>query len=453
MDVATEKRKTILLIDDEEVVRFTLQRILERQGYNTIDASNGKTGIELVRQKRPDIVLVDLMMPVMDGFQVITALHEEFPETPVIAVSGVDIITEVMKAIRLGAWDYLLKPINQFDLLNYSLQKSLERARLLRENRLYREHLEEQVRARTQQLQERTIELEEMNIRLEEEIETRIRAEAEIIKLNKGLEQRVIERTQELEAVNRELKETLAKLRDDEKAGRLIQHQLLPPAIQLLGEYEFSRYLKPSTFLSGDFLDFFTISERYIGFYIADVSGHGVSSAFVTVLLKSFMNQHLKRYAADIERTILDPAGLLKELNLEIIAQRIDKYLTIFYGVIDRQTDKMVCANGGQFPYPVLYDGVSSRFINENGFPIGVFDFAEYDNVIVDLPAEFALYLISDGFLEILDMSEPLERDKFLLGLLNRFDISLLKLSNQFELGEKEIPDDITFMKLHKRIR
>lgn len=446
----TEK-KTILIIDDEDIVRVTFQRILDRLGYNTLDASNGSTGLEIVRRIKPDLVMVDLLMPQLDGFQVISTLKEEMPEMPVIAVSGIDILNEAIRAIRVGAWDYILKPITQFDILNHSIQRCLERSELLHENRVYREHLEDVIQKRTQELEERSHQLEESNVLLEKEIETRREAEEEVKKLNRDLEKRVEERTKELKKVNHELHETLSRLQEDEKAGRRIQFQLLPQAIQLFGPYEFSRYLIPSTYLSGDFLDYFAIGDRYIGFYIADVSGHGVSSAFVTVLLKSFINQHMKKLQASIDDTILNPAALLQELNLEIINQHIEKYLTMFYAVIDKQTETMVCANGGQFPFPIIFDGVTSRFIEQNGFPVGVFDFSTYENRTLELPPEFAIYFISDGFLEVIETHDPVERNKLLLSLVNRFDLSLVKLVDQYALNTKAIPDDITFVKLRKR--
>ncbi|NIV97684.1 SpoIIE family protein phosphatase, partial [Candidatus Saccharibacteria bacterium] len=88
----------------------------------------------------------------------------------------------------------------------------------------------------------------------------------------------------------------LLRLREDEEAGRRLQFQLLPRDNQSFGDYQFSRKLWTSLYLSGDFVDYFYIDEDHLGFYIADVSGHGVPSAFVTVLLKSYMNRYLELF-------------------------------------------------------------------------------------------------------------------------------------------------------------
>jgi sigma-B regulation protein RsbU (phosphoserine phosphatase) len=104
------------------------------------------------------------------------------------------------------------------------------------------------------------------------------------------------------------------------------------PARELsFGPYDVSRCLLPSLVMSGDFVDYFAIDSGHIGFYLADVSGHGVSSAFVTVLLKSYVNSQLERLSKDNDATVREPQQLLKRLNYALLDQRLEKYLTIFY--------------------------------------------------------------------------------------------------------------------------
>ena len=91
-----------------------------------------------------------------------------------------------------------------------------------------------------------------------------------------------------LETLNRELRQTLKYLEQDEKAGRRIQFQLLPEDNRTFGGYTFRRRLYPSTYLSGDFVDYFPIDDRHVGFYMADVSGHGAASAFVNSRVWAF---------------------------------------------------------------------------------------------------------------------------------------------------------------------
>src|SRR5690606_39405532 len=95
-----------------------------------------------------------------------------------------------------------------------------------------------------------------------------------------------------LEATNRELQASLHLLQEDQDAGRQVQISLLPATPWEADSFSFAHQIIPSLYLSGDFVDYFRVDERRIAFYLADVSGHGASSAFVTVLLK-FMTTRL----------------------------------------------------------------------------------------------------------------------------------------------------------------
>lgn len=114
--------------------------------------------------------------------------------------------------------------------------------------------------------------------------------------LNHSLEAQVTARTQELQAAHDKLQTSLTELEEGERAGKRVQFKLLPPREQTFGDYVFTHKLKPSEFMSGDFIDYFSIDDERVGFYIADVSGHGVASAFVTVYLKRFMSTCLDAY-------------------------------------------------------------------------------------------------------------------------------------------------------------
>src|SRR4029079_14406607 len=134
---------------------------------------------------------------------------------------------------------------------------------------------------------------------------------------------------QQLETANQELKKNLDILREDQEAGRSVQMRMLPEQNQEFGEYQFSHHVTPSLYLSGDFPDYFKINDTTMGFYIADVSGHGASSAFVTVLLKSLVAFSLTKYQLHDDHIILEPEKLLAFLAQEIYAAKLGKYLTI----------------------------------------------------------------------------------------------------------------------------
>lgn len=152
--------KTILIIDDEAALRDTLSDYLEDRGYRVLAASDGKAGLELFAGEDPDLVLTDLIMPGTGGLDVLRWVGELSPETPTVVVSGTGDIRDSVEALRLGAWDYLSKPIGDMAVVSHAVSKNLERARLRRETRLYREHLEELVASRTEELERKTAMLE-----------------------------------------------------------------------------------------------------------------------------------------------------------------------------------------------------------------------------------------------------------------------------------------------------
>lgn len=285
-----------------------------------------------------------------------------------------------------------------------------------------------------------------------EEVSIRIQAEEAVRKLNEELEQRVASRTAELQAANKSLEEALKKLQEDEEAGREIQRQLLPEPEKTFFEYEFSSHLIPSMYLSGDFTDYFSIDDNYSAFYMADVSGHGTSSAFITVLLKSFVNQFQKKYIYENDRTILDTSQMLTLLNNELLEKNLDKYLTMFYGIIDRQNSRLTYSNGGQFPFPIFLDGGQTIYLKEGNLPIGLFESSQYESFEVKLPTEFCLLIISDGILEILQLDSIKAKEKYLLTLLKGKETCIEDVIENLHLQNRtSLPDDITITMVKRK--
>lgn len=146
-------RPSILVIDDDRFVRDSVVTFLQDLNYRVLDAENGRDGLELFCCEQPDLVLTDLRMPVMDGFAVVEQMTLTAPDTPVVVISGAGDVVEAVRAIHLGAWDYISKPILNFDAMIITIERMLERARLLRDNRTYQHNLEKLVEERTHQFQ------------------------------------------------------------------------------------------------------------------------------------------------------------------------------------------------------------------------------------------------------------------------------------------------------------
>ncbi|MCP4692715.1 MAG: response regulator [Desulfobacterales bacterium] len=163
---------TILIIDDEPIIRRSFADHLEDRDYATLTAENGRIGLEILAREQPHLVLTDLRMPEMDGLDVIRRGGRLAPDTPIIVVSGAGRMADAIEALRMGAYDYLIKPVKDLSVLEHTVEKALERARLLRENRAYQANLEALVRERTRELERANRRLSDLNTRLHKVVET-----------------------------------------------------------------------------------------------------------------------------------------------------------------------------------------------------------------------------------------------------------------------------------------
>ncbi|MCM2284798.1 MAG: response regulator [Desulfobacula sp.] len=134
--------KKILVIDDEEYIRDSVIGFLEDFGFEVVDAENGRIGLEVFDSRQPDLVLCDLRMPEMDGLEVLASVRRRNSNIPIIIVSGAGNIADTVEALRLGAWDYIIKPIQDMNVLYHAVNKALERADLIREKYRYEKDLE-----------------------------------------------------------------------------------------------------------------------------------------------------------------------------------------------------------------------------------------------------------------------------------------------------------------------
>ncbi|MFH2064283.1 MAG: response regulator [Pseudomonadota bacterium] len=160
-------QKSILIIDDESSIRSSFRYYLEDLGYTIFEAENGLIGLEQFKRHSPDVVLVDLRMPEIDGLSVMEKISKQSPNTPVIVISGAGNIGNVVQALRLGAWDYIVKPIEDLSVLRHAIEKALERYNFILQNQAYQEHLEEEVTKRTIELKKKAKELGKKNTDME----------------------------------------------------------------------------------------------------------------------------------------------------------------------------------------------------------------------------------------------------------------------------------------------
>ncbi|UXZ52944.1 SpoIIE family protein phosphatase [Halomonas sp. 7T] len=262
---------------------------------------------------------------------------------PTLVVSDTRQDADLIKAIDVGLVDYIVHPLRHAELLRRMIRKAIE-------------------------LHQLALERDRDRVRLAE--------------LNESLETH------------------LALLRMDQQSGGHIQRRLLPVRPKVINGVYYDYWFAPSLYLSGDFLDYQRYNERYSAFYFADVSGHGASSAFVTVLLKYLCNRWLSEWDGQQPEQLAP--NWLAALNRELQDTDIGKHATLFVGVIDHEAKTLHYSLGAQLPMPLLVTENSLVRLTGEGMPVGLFPDVEYPALSCALPSEFQLWLCSDGVLECL---------------------------------------------------
>ena len=138
----TENHAKLLIIDDDALVRRSLAVYLKDSGFEVYEAADANHLCDAIKEYNPALVITDLRMSGDDGLQVLKQVKESQPNLPVIIISGAGGVGDVVQALRLGASDYLVKPILDIEVLVHAINKALKHQGLLVENQRYREQLE-----------------------------------------------------------------------------------------------------------------------------------------------------------------------------------------------------------------------------------------------------------------------------------------------------------------------
>lgn len=387
--------QTLLLIEDDDDIRDTLGSYLRSEGYRVLEADAAAQGLALCVSENPDLVLCNPNLTNQNGVGVLEALRSDTPLKPIILMSSEENRSDLLDALRKGANDYLTKPIVDMKVLDHAIERCLEQSKLRQQNLDYRRRLEKS---------------------------------------------------------NSELQESLSLMRQDQKAGRQVQFKMLPPTPKLYGDFRFSHKIVPSFYLSGDFVDYFTVGEHYVVFYIADVSGHGASSAFVTVLLKNFFARKRSDYLHLNDEMILTPERLLVLANRVLLRTGIGKHVTLCIGVLDLREDTLCYSIAGHLPLPILVSDQGAEYLQCEGMPVGLFDNATYSQQTLQLPENFVLTLFSDGILEVLGVEGVVNQERILLEKLSAGVRQIDDIVAALDLRQVyEVPDDIAVLLISRQ--
>lgn len=383
------RTERILIIDPDAAAARELEQLLESRGFYVTTHDSVERADSLIEEALPDAIFADISADVLS--KLVERLDSEDAFVPVIVCHAAHDADEVVTSLRAGAADFLIKPYSDTALLDDVLVKLFDRVRLSRMNQVYR---------------------------------------------------------QELESANRDLRAGIAELRADQRAGRKVQLKMLPDRHFESPVLSIDHLIKPSLYLSGDFLDYFPLDDNRMLVYIADVSGHGASSAFVTVLLKNLTNRlqrNIKRGSSD---DILYPDRFLERINSELLDTGLGKHLTVFAGIISYRERTLTYAVGAHFPMPILSNGKGEcRFLEGNGLPVGLFENPSWEVYETPLNEAFRLILFSDGILEVIKARSLDEKENRLLELVSGGRHTIAALSDALNLDEiTELPDDIAIV-------
>lgn len=383
------RTERILIIDPDSRSRRELDRYLEARGFYVgrhADLASAEASFD---GDLPDAIFVDLSPDAIR--QLVYRLESEEYMIPIIACGSADNAEEVVEALRAGADDFVIKPYEDKARLDGVLTKLFERARIARLNQVYRE---------------------------------------------------------ELENANVELRNGIAELRADQRAGRKVQMKMLPEPDYAAGGLKIDHLIKPSLYLSGDFFDYFQLDNDRTLVYIADVSGHGASSAFVTVLLRNLTNRLRRNLRRESSDDLMYPDRVLERMNSELLDTGLGKHVTVFVGIFSRSAMTLTYAVGAHFPMPVLAQSKGGcHFLEGRGLPVGLFETPEWNIYTVPLEPSFRLILFSDGILEVIRAKGLEEKEQCLLELISGGRHTIAALRDALSLDDiTELPDDIAIV-------
>ena len=340
---------TILIVDDNLTNRDLLSRQVEAQGYQAITAANGRQAIEMIQTGQYDLILLDIIMPETNGYQVLQWIRRsDWQHTPVIMISALDEIDSVVKCIEMGAEDYLPKPFNSV-LLKARINACLNKKRLRDKETIYLSEL--------------------------------ARANQQITELNQLLTAENSRLSAELEITQRLQKMILPKERE----------------LKTIEELEIAGFMEPADEVGGDYYDVLE-NNGQLKIGIGDVTGHGLESGVLMIMVQTAV-----RTLTESNQT--DPKKFLEILNRTIYknAQRMDSDKHLSLCLIDYQKGKLRLSGQHEEIVLIRSGGEIERIDTiDLGFPIGLEETIEefVFQVEIDLEPQDILVLYTDGITE-----------------------------------------------------
>jgi sigma-B regulation protein RsbU (phosphoserine phosphatase) len=320
-ELAIEPPK-ILIVDDGPVNVDLLEGILQGEGFRTLRASDGPSGRFAGRAERPDLILLDVVMPGESGFETCALLKSD-PATadiPVIFLSKLDDLANKVTGLRIGGVDFISKPVHG------------------------------------------------------EEVLARVRVHLRIRENNRAAVRQQQARLEELRHAQRSI---------------LVRPEDCPEAA-------FAAYYEPLEEAGGDFYDVVAVDSDVFGYFVADISGHGTSAAFLTSAVKALLRQYTGPLYSP-EDTMRGVDAVMRQMLGE------EQYLTACYAHLNRRTRKLAVVSAGHPPLILVSASGKAQRVEMDSSALGTFSAVALQRKDIRVAQGDRFYLFSDGLIE----SEP----------------------------------------------
>jgi sigma-B regulation protein RsbU (phosphoserine phosphatase) len=395
----------ILLVDDDPVARSLPRNFLGKLGYEVLEAADGEHALEILSCESIGLVISDWMMPNLSGIELCRQIRATGADhyTYLILCTSKGEKADLIEGMEAGADDFLVKPFSK------------------------------------------------------EEMRVRVRAGERVLDLERGLAQR----NRDLSEINAQLQTAYECIKGDLKAASWMQMNLLPRAslrtLNVTSEWRF----RPSSYVAGDIFNIFQVDEHRVGFYLLDVSGHGVPAAMLSVTLSMLLRPDSlhgspvnRRNSTTGLNEVVSPGDVVRKLNQQFQGKD-DRYFTMIYGLVDTRAGELTLTQAGH-PSPVLIKrGKELIVLGDGGPPIGLWPDTEYDTIQTSFCPGDRLMLYSDGVTECANPRGELFGDERLLNYLRgtRTEplpqmLAGLELEMEQWRGLAEFEDDVSLLAL-----
>ncbi len=334
----------ILIADDNPFNLRLLRRILSNEADTVLEAEDGARALELACEGRPDLILLDVRMPGLDGYEVARALQRNpaTADVPILFLSGLTDANSRIRGLESGAVDYITKPFHKDEVL------------------------------------------------------ARVRSQLKLRRLTRALRE-----------ANADLHEKQRRLDEDLEAAAAIQRSLLPARGPTTDRVTAAWRYRPCQRSGGDLFSFHELTSDAFAFHVIDVAGHGVPAAMMTVALSQSLSADSgatrERSPGSNRLEAVAPADVLRRLDADYPIDRFDRHFTIAYLLLDLATGLLRYSLAGH-PHPVVVrrDGRLEP-LKCGGTIIGLGGAVPFDEGRLHLRAGDRVFVFTDGIPEACD--------------------------------------------------